>query len=146
MTSKDKYIHESINVNFMSNIFLFRSFVNFFKSKKKTRFIFFTSRAGWSNKVGHGVYNLSKSSLNSFVYSLSEELKYNKRFKNMEVICFEPGEAKTEMNKRSNINASIILKAIKFLLNSKKSLNGLFINRELSSLTYLNSKKINIHD
>jgi len=50
------------------------------------------------------------------------------------------------MNKESNNNATIILKAIKFLLNSKKSLNGLFINRELSSLQYLNSKKININD
>jgi len=81
LTSKDKYIHDSINVNFLSNIFLFRSFINFFKSKKKTRFIFFTSRAGWSNKVGHGVYNLSKSILNSFIYSLSKELKYYKNIK-----------------------------------------------------------------
>ena len=40
-------------------------------------------------------------------------------------------EAKTEMNKGSNIDADVILNAIKFLLNSKKNLNGLFINREL---------------
>tara|TARA_Y100000768_G_C23956185_1_gene672929 strand:+ start:137 stop:934 length:798 start_codon:yes stop_codon:yes gene_type:complete len=146
LTSEDKYLDNMINLNFLSNIFLIRNFISFFKSKKKTRFIFFTSKAAWSNKLGFGLYNLTKSCLNSFIYSLSEEIKYFKKNCNLEVICFEPGEAKTEMNKESNIDADIILNAIKFLLNSKRNLNGLFVNRELLSLTYLNSKKINIDD
>ena len=140
LTSVDKYLDNMINLNFLSNIFLLRNYYNLFKSKKKTRFIFFTSKAAWSNKLGFGLYNLTKSCLNSFVYSLSEEIKYFKKNSNLEVICFEPGEAKTEMNKGSNIDADVILNAIKFLLNSKKNLNGLFINRELESITYLNSK------
>ena len=146
LNSVDKYLDDIINLNFLSNIYLIKNFISFFKSKKKTRFVFFTSKAAWSNKLGFGLYNLTKSSLNSFIYSLSEEIKYSKNNRNLEVICFEPGEAKTEMNKGSNIDADIILTAIKFLLNSKKNLNGLFVNRELSSLTYLNSKKVSIDD
>ena len=146
LTSTNKYMKNSIKLNFLSNVYLFRNFIKFFEIKKKTRFVFFTSRAGWSNKKGHGVYNLTKSSLNSFVSSLSEELRFYKKYKNLEVICLEPGEAKTEMNKGSKDNTNKILKVIILLINSKKNLNGLFINRELTSLTYLNTKKISIHD
>ncbi len=146
LTSKDKYLEDIINLNFLSNIYLIKNFISFFKRKKKTRFVFFTSKAAWSSKLGFGLYNLSKSGLNSFIYSLSEEIRYCKKNRNLEVICFEPGEAKTEMNKGSNTDANVILNAIKFLLNSKRNLNGLFVNRELLNLTYLNSKKINIDD
>ena len=73
-------------------------------------------------------------------------LETNSDYKNLEVICLEPGEAKTEMNKGSKDNTNKILKVIILLINSKKNLNGLFINRELTSLTYLNTKKISIHD
>ena len=144
--SPDQYLKNSIKINFLSNIYMLRNFMKIFKFYNKTKFIFFSSKAGWSDTLGHGVYNITKSGLNSFINSASEELRNHPTYSKYELICIEPGEAKTEMNKASKTKANVILNVISKLLNSRKNLNGLFIDRDLNILNFLNSKKINLYD
>ncbi len=137
INSKEKYLFDLININFYVNIFIFKYFINVWTSNKKTKFIFFTSKAAWSNTLNFGLYNISKSALNSFVFSASNEIKESKNFNKIEIICLEPGEAKTEMNKKSEFHPSIILNSIKKILFSNENLNGIFLNRFFQKQKFL---------
>ena len=137
INSDEKYLFDLLNINFYVNIFIFKYFINIWKSKNKTKFIFFTSKAAWSNTLNFGLYNISKAALNSFIFSVSNEIKKSKNFDNIEIICLEPGEAKTEMNKNSEHHPSIILNVINKILFSNENLNGIFLDRFFQKQKFL---------
>jgi len=137
INSEEKYLFDLLNINFYVNIFIFKYFINIWTSNNKTKFIFFTSKAAWSNTLNFGLYNISKAALNSFVFSVSNEVKKSKNFDKIEIICLEPGEAKTEMNKSSEQHPSIILDAINKILFLNENLNGIFLDRFLQKQKFL---------
>lgn len=137
INSKEKYIFDMLSINFYVNIFIFKYFLNVWNSNNKTKLIFFTSKAAWSNTLNFGLYNISKAALNSFVFSASNEIKKFKNFDKIEIICLEPGEAKTEMNKNSEHHPSIILNVINKILFSNENLNGIFLNRFFQKQKFL---------
>ena len=70
-----KISFDLLSTNFYVNIFILKYFINIWTSNNKTKFIFFTSKAAWSNTLNFGLYNISKAALNSFVFSASNEIK-----------------------------------------------------------------------
>lgn len=127
---------EIFMVNLYSSILLIKYLKNYF-SRYDLKIIFFSSRAAWSNTLGFGPYNISKAAVNILASSLAEELKSVFQGTFVQVNAIDPGEAKSEMNKFSEINPKYIVKTIESLLLSKDyKLNGKILDQNGNIIKY----------
>ena len=79
----------------------------------RIRILFLSSEAGWASTPGFGPYNISKAALNSLGSSFAAECAAKYPSCDVQVNVLVPGEARTEMNRGSNISpfaaASMVL-------------------------------------
>lgn len=74
------------------------------------RIMFLTSEAGWAYTPGHGQYNVSKCTQNNLTMSLAAEWEVSQPELDVQINALIPGEAKTEMNKGSEVSPFSITK------------------------------------
>jgi len=109
---------------------------------KIARVLFFTSGAGWANTNGYGLYNVSKAALNSLTISMAEEYRENYPTKIISINGINPGEANTEMNSGSKIEASVICEMVLKIISTKKNIpNGHFFHRNGNSIRFCDSRE-----
>jgi len=109
-----EYFRTMIELNFWSQLKLLTALLPLLKKSTNPMVLFFTSTAGWSNNIGWGQYNISKSLLNSLIFNLGAETEqWEKKIK---IFGINPWEAKTKMNAASNISSSHIIPAFSALL------------------------------
>ena len=103
----------------------------------QARILCFTSKAGWSDTLGFGPYNISKCALNAYVASVAQELRYRYPYQDIQINAIEPGEAFTEMNQGSPTSPLAISKILLHLLTTNKDgPSGKFFDREMSSIRF----------
>lgn len=130
-----------ININLKAQ-WLFTKNIFTLMTNQTKRVLFFTSGAAWANTYTYGLYNISKAALNSLSHSLAEEYKRIYPNNTISINCINPGEAKTEMNKESNISAFEICEMVFKILNTKKNIpNGCFFHRNGESIRFCNTKE-----
>jgi NAD(P)-dependent dehydrogenase (short-subunit alcohol dehydrogenase family) len=101
------------------------------------RVLFVTSEAGWASTPGFGPYNVSKAALNALAASVAAE--YAERFPeaDIQVNTLVPGEAKTEMNRRSRESPYAVVSMTLLLLSHPKGgPNGRFFHRDGRHLSF----------
>jgi len=134
---------DMIDTNLKAQWLISRELFSLMKNKI-ARILFFTSGAGWSDTSGHGLYNISKTALNSLTISMAKEYETLYPSQNISINAINPGEAKTQMNTKSNIKASIICDMVLKILSTTKNIpNGKFFHRDGKYIRFCDSKEYN---
>tara|TARA_Y100000294_G_scaffold177869_1_gene205338 strand:- start:1291 stop:2055 length:765 start_codon:yes stop_codon:yes gene_type:complete len=128
-----------IKVNSFGSWIVTRSlFPKICQNQKKLDIIFFTSKAGWSNTLHFGFYNISKSLMHHIGINLYREIKEKHPNFRIKMAILEPGEARSEMNASSEVSAKCILPAIEYILKLNNYNNLMFIDRDKKILKFVN--------
>lgn len=104
---------QTIETNILSQFSLFRCFKSVL-DPTGSLCLFFSSTAGWHSTVGSGTYNISKSAQNALIINLGKEL--TKTASQIKLIGIDPWEAKSEMNRKSNISSDHIIPLVKAIM------------------------------
>jgi len=104
------------------------------------RVLFFSSGAGWADTVGFGIYNISKAALNSLGRSIAREFEKAYPEMDIQINTMDPGEAKTEMNRGTDISRyQVVSMTLKLLSHPPGGPNGYFFHRDGRHLTFCNT-------
>lgn len=137
LTEKKSKIYKYFDINSIGPWLVIKNiFPKILKFQKSIKIYLFTSKAGWANNINFGFYNVSKSLLHHTIINLSEEIKINYEKFKCSFFLIEPGEAKTEMNKGSNISPKVIIPIIKYLENMESISRVEFIDRNFYKLKF----------
>ena len=105
-------------------------------------FVFLSSTAALSSKCGHGPYNTSKLLLNGLMMNLASELKFSGS--STKVFGLDPWEAKTRMNRRSDISPDHILPVIEAISECKSWLRtGLIFSPDGNHVIFPGAEVLN---
>ncbi len=137
----EKRWDDMLNVNLKAQWLISKAVFPLMKNKI-ARMLFFTSGAGWADTNGYGLYNVSKTALNSLTASMAKEYEINFPTKIISINGINPGEAKTQMNKGSEISPYTICEMTFRILSTTKNIpNGKFFHRDGSYIRFCNMKE-----
>ncbi|WP_373002800.1 SDR family oxidoreductase [Sulfurimonas sp.] len=107
------------------------------------RTIFISSEAGFSCKtLSSGIYNLSKTALNSMASSLALEIEAKYKNEDIQFNTLVADVALSEMNPNSDTSPTIIINMVlKLLTQPKGKPNGMFFHSNGENLYFLNRDK-----
>ena len=126
-----------IDTNLTAPFLLTRLVFSMLKDSGSAKAIFVTSEAGWASTPGFGMYNVTKAAINSLCHSMASEYESSYPWLDIQINALIPGEARTEMNRGSNINPySIVSMTLILLSHPKGGPNGKFFHRDGRSLSF----------
>jgi NAD(P)-dependent dehydrogenase (short-subunit alcohol dehydrogenase family) len=130
-------LRRMVDVNIMGVAHCCRSAVPLMLRDKACRVLLFSSEAGWGFPPGLGVYNMTKAAVNALGASLAGELAATLPGFDIQVNSLDPGEARTEMNRTSQVSAfSVCSMALTLLSHPAGGPNGCFFHRDGRHLSY----------
>jgi len=95
------------------------------------RLVLLTSEAGWASTPGFGLYNLTKSALNTLGASLAAETAAHFSSADIQINVLNPGEAKSEMNQGSTVSPyTAVAMTLALLSHPAGGPNGCFFARD----------------
>lgn len=107
----------------------------------EVRVLFITSGAGWADTPGFGMYNVSKTALNSLGQSMAREYTACYPDADIQMNIVSPGEARTEMNQGSTVSPYSIVSIVLLLLSHPKGgPNGKFFYQDGRHLQFCYTK------
>lgn len=110
---------------------LTRSILSHMSSSGGARILFISSEAAWASSAGLGIYNVTKSALNSLSHSLAEECAVQLPDHDLQINTLVPGEARTEMNSNSTESPySVVSMALILLSHPAGGPSGRFFHRD----------------
>ena len=129
---------ETININFLFNIYLLKYLYPTIKDSQNLLIIFFSGGGSLSFRENFSSYSISKTSLIKFTEIISKELKND----NIRANIISPGIVDSKMTKKiinlkdKNFIKSEVKRINKFINKSDKTKEKIF-----STINFLNSKK-----
>ena len=136
-----EYWNKTIATNVTAPWLIMRTIFPHMCASGQVRVLFITSGAGWASTPGFGIYNISKSALNSLCASLAQEYGQRYRGGDIQINGLNPGEAKTEMNQGSTVSPYSVVSMVLILLSHPPGgPNGKFFYRDGQSLPFGDSE------
>ena len=133
---------EMFNINLKAQWLVSKKLFELMQNASIARVLFFTSGAGWADTDGFGLYNVSKSAVNSLSMSMAKEYQNKFPDKLISINCINPGEARTEMNQGSKVSAYSICSMVLTLLSTQQNIpNGCFFHRDGRHLRFCDSRE-----
>jgi len=101
------------------------------RGSDRPRILLLSSEAGWAATPGFGLYDISKAALNSLGYNLAHECAALEPERDWQINTLIPAEARTEMNRGSDLDPAMILPMTLALLGHPPGgPNGHFFHRD----------------
>jgi NAD(P)-dependent dehydrogenase (short-subunit alcohol dehydrogenase family) len=101
------------------------------------RIVLLTSEAGWASTPGFGPYNVSKAALNALGTSLAKEAAAAHPEADIQINILNPGEARTEMNRGSEVSPyAAVAMTIALLSHPRGGPNGHLFARDGRHLAF----------
>jgi NAD(P)-dependent dehydrogenase (short-subunit alcohol dehydrogenase family) len=120
-----------IDANVTGQLHVARAAISAMRARQRYRLVFLTSEAGWAFTPGFGPYNLTKAALNNLGASLAAELQSLEPTSDVQINIVSPGEARTEMNQRSDQDPICLADIVLALLSHPAGgPNGKFFHRD----------------
>ncbi|MFZ5644984.1 MAG: SDR family NAD(P)-dependent oxidoreductase [Bacillota bacterium] len=120
-----------ISTNVTAPWLLTRSAFPILKAGGSVKVLFMTSEAGWASTPGVGMYNVTKAALNSLCHSMAHEYTASYPDLDIQMNSLIPGEARTEMNRGTDISPyTIVSMSLILLSHPGGGPNGKFFHRD----------------
>ncbi|CAA7627149.1 SDR family oxidoreductase [Magnetospirillum sp. SS-4] len=133
----DAELRRLLDVNVLGVAYCCRAAVPLMARRNRCRVVLFSSEAAWGFPPGIGVYAMTKAAVNGLGGTLAGELAVRLPEADIQVNILDPGEARTEMNRNSEVSAfAVCSMALALLSHPEGGPNGRFFHRDGRHLSY----------